>query len=282
MDDFTENLAENSPPLVGDMIFPEESSEPTRASSRRFAAGPILVSALLHAIGLYALVEFRIEAPKQASAERVVITMQLSPPLPVRSPEPSPSVPAVIEGAREVINSTPLPPESPSLPPPLVDLPQAPEPLVAVDLTPVPLPTPDSLTPTRLSVRQMVERLRSEEEQQAVIRVCTPLQKLNPMLLCADESSSGFDNALSDTSGGFFAANPANTDFAASQARNRRVANSLRESGMSQSDIDSYIEGFDVNSQQRNTSGDARANAVQDQMFRNDSTYQQMKRALNP
>ena len=282
MDDFTENLADSSLPLMGDMIFPEVSSESTQASSRRYAAGPILVSALLHAIGLYALVEFRIEEPQQASAERVVITMQLSPPTQARSPEPSPSVPAVNEGARETINSAPRPPEPPSLPPPLVNLPQQPETLVAVDPTPAPLPTPDSPAPTRLSVRQMVERLRSEEEQQAVIRVCTPLQKLNPMLLCADEASTAFDNALSDAGSGFFAANPVNTDFAASQARNRRVANSLRESGMSQSDIDRYIEGFDVNSQQRNTSGDARASAVRDQMFRNDSTYQQMKRALNP
>lgn len=282
MDDFTENLADDSLPLVGDMIFLEESSEPTQASSRRYAAGPILVSALLHAIGLYALVEFRIEAPEQDSPERVVITMQLSPPSPERSPEPSPSVPTVNEGVRETINSAPRPPEPPSRPPPLVDLPQQPEPLVSVDPTPAPLPAPDTPAPTRLSVRQMVERLRSEEEQQAVIRVCTPLQKLNPMLLCAEEAATAFDNALSDAGDGFFAANPANADFAARQARNRSVANSLRESGMSQSDIDRYIEGFDVYSQQRNTSGEARASALRDQMFRNDSTYQQMKRALNP
>ena len=281
MGEFTENLADNSLPLVGNMIFPEESREPTQASSRRYAAGPILVSALLHAIGLYALIEFRIEAPNQPSAERVVITMQLSSPSPARSPEPKPSVLAVNEGARETINSSPRPPEPQSLPP-LVDLPQQPEPLVSVDPTPAPLPTPDSTAPTRLSVRQMVERLRSEEEQQAVIRACTPLQKLNPMLLCADEASAAFDNALPDAGDEFFATNPASADFAASQARGRRVANSLRESGMSQSDIDRYIEGFDVYSQQRNTSGDARASAVRDQMFRNDSTYQQMKRALNP
>lgn len=282
MDDFTASLADDSLPLVGDMTFPEESSEPTQASSRRYAAGPILVSALLHAIGLYALVEFPIDAPKQTSTERVVITMQLAPPTQARGSEPSPMVPSVDAGAREPKNSAPRPPEPRSLPPPIVDLPQQPEPLVSIDPTPAPLPAPDSPAPTRLAVRQMVERLRSEQEQQAVIRACTPQQKLNPMLLCADGAATAFDNALPDAGDGFFAANPRHTDFAASQARNRRLANSLRDSGMSRSDIDRYIEDFDVNSQQRSTSGDARANAVRDQMFRNDSTYQQMKRALNP
>jgi|GEM_PF-2473524 len=181
--------------------------------------------------------------------------------------------------ALESVITVPNPP-APTLPPPLVDLPQQPKTIVTIDPMPAPLPAPDSLAPTRLTVRQMVEVLRSEQEQQSVSQVCTPLQKRNPMLRCADEASAAFDSAQNDAGSPFLFATSGNTE--ASATRVGRIANSLRESGMSQSDIDRFLEGIDVNAQDENTSGDARTSAVIDQLFSNDSTYQLMKRVLNP
>lgn len=62
----------------------------------------------------------------------------------------------------------------------------------------------------------------------------------------------------------------------------RRIATSLQDTGMAQGDIDRYLNVIDLEAKERSTSGDARATAVKDQLFRNDSSYQLMKRVLNP
>lgn len=282
MDDYPRVKAIDSLPLLGSMHFPEdEPSKPAQATKRRCALGPILVSTLLHALGLYALVEHRIETPKQANAERIAITIQLVQPPQSPAPALAPVLPTTTEGVVENTSSVSRPVQAPALPPPRVDLAQQPETALTIAPTP-PLPAPEALAPTRLSIRQLVEQLRVEEEQRAVLQVCTPVQKRNPMLLCGDEADSALANAQREVDNAYFAATLQSNDDVASAARVRRIVSSLHESGMSQDDIDRYIQAIDVNSQQRRTSGDARASAVRDQMFRNDSTYQQMQRALNP
>ena len=102
------------------------------------------------------------------------------------------------------------------------------------------------------------------------------------MLNCDDDTATSFDFNKLDGGDGLFATPSTSADAISSAAKFRRIAESLRESGMSQSDIDRYVEGIDMNVQQKNTSGDARENAMRDLMFRNDSTYRQKQRALNP
>ena len=256
----------------------DEQSIPAQAPGRRFTLGPLLVSLCLHALGLYALVEHPIEAPRESTKTPVAIHLRLVPP---PRPEPLQNVPMEPASTADNVNTIPRPTPAPTLPSPLVDLPQRPD-TVTTEPMPRPSPEPEALAPTRLTVRQMVDKLRSEEERQAVLQVCTPQQRRNPMFLCADEATTGFDDDQRESDDVWFAATSANSQGVANAARVRRIADSLRESGMSQSDIDRYVEGIDVNSQQRSTSGDARASAVRDQMFRNDSTYQQMKRVMNP
>lgn len=280
MEGFTRITVIDSLPLLGSMQFPEdEPSKSTEATGRRFALGPILASVLLHALGLYSFMEYRVETPQRASTDPVPITMQLVPPPQTRVLEPPQALSIPSEDPLEEFNWAPV---SQALPPPLVDLPQSPPTQVTVDTTPPPLPASDSIAPTRLTVRRVVEQVRSEEEQRTRLQVCTPVQKRNPMLLCGDDRSTAFDNTQRNGDRDFFAATLGGGDGLAREARVRRIANGLRESGMSQSEIERYVEGIDVNSQQRSTSGDARAGAVRDQMFRNDSTYQQMRRVLNP
>lgn len=227
------------------------------------------------------MVELRVEAPKQTNRSTVAIQVQLRPPPQTRLAEAAQRAPIEPTSTREDANTIPKP-AAPALPPPRVDVPRRPDTLVTIEPAPAPLPAPEAPATTRLAIRQMVETLRSEQEQQAVLRACTPLQRLNPMLRCADEGSSAFDDAQRDVGAAFFATNPAFNQGNANAARVRRIADSLRNTGMSQGDIDRYVEGIDVNAQDRSTSGDARAGAVRDQMFRNDSTYQQMRRVLNP
>jgi hypothetical protein len=279
----TRATTEDSRPLLGTLQFDEdELSKPTQVQGRRLALGPVFVSVFLHVLGLYAILEHRIETPRGSTAASVAIHLQLVPPPQTRLPEPPRVAPVETEIAPESASTVPRPPEALTLPPSLVDLPQRPEMLVRKERPSILSPAPDTLAPTRLTVRQMVDKLRSDEERQAVMKMCAPQQKRNPMLLCSDEAASGFDDLQRDTNNVFFAATPENSQGLASATRVTRIANSLRESGMSQSDIDRYVEGIDVNAQQRSTSGDARATAVRDQMFRNDSTYQQMKRVMNP
>lgn len=281
MGDFTSTMRMDALPPLGTLQCQEdESGTPPQAPRRRYALGPLLASVGLHALALYGLVEFRIETPREPSATPVAIHVQLvSPPLP-RALEPPPTLPIEPEIALENPSSDSIPPTRPALPPPRVELPQPPEIVVIID--PALLPVPDTAAPTRLSIRQVVEQLRNEEERRTVLQVCTPVQKRNPMLLCADEADSAFNNTQLNGDRYFFAAMLSDGDGLAREARVRRIANGLRESGMSQSDSDRYVEGIDVNAQQRSTSGDARAGAVRDQMFRNDSTYRQMRRVLNP
>ena len=282
MDDITRAMKLDSPPLLGTLQFEECELRKPKQALRRHYVGPLFVSMCLHALGLYALVEHRIETPRESATATAAIHLQLVPPPQARAPEPLQATPIEAIRTPQSEGTVAMPPEAIAPPPPLVDLPQQPETLVATEPALPPKPSLDSPATTRLAVRQIVERLRSEEEQQSVGRVCTPLQKLNPMFLCADTASAAFDSAQQDVRDGFFSSSRGDADVIVSAARVRRIANSLRDSGMSQSDIDRYVEGIDVNAQEKSTSGDARASAARDQMFSNDSTYQLIKRVLNP
>lgn len=281
MADFTIDTTLSSLPALGTMQFHEdERSDQTEAAKSRSALGPLLVSVCLHALGLYGLVDFHIEAETESNLSSGSIHVQIIPPPQALAPE----VPQALHESTETElgneSTVSAPPEVPALPQPLVDLPQQTETLVTVN--PMQLPNPDSLAPTQLNVRQMVERLRSEEEQQAVFIVCTPLQRFNPMLHCDDDAATSFNFNQLAVGDALFATSSTAADAISNTAKVQRIADSLRDAGMSQIDIDRYVEGIDVNAQQRNTSGDARAKAMQDQMFRNDSTYRQMQRALYP
>jgi hypothetical protein len=91
-----------------------------------------------------------------------------------------------------------------------------------------------------------------EATSEGRVRLCSGKIPLPEITVCLE--NWGLTNV-------FFAATPENSQGLASATKFTRIANSLRESGMSQSDIDRYVEGIDVNAQQRSTSGDARATA---------------------
>lgn len=275
MDEFTETSSSNVLPHVGTIHFPQDELLPhTQVPGRRYALVPILLSVCLHSIGLYSLISLRVESPSESDTVSASLRLRLVQPAPERQQALSSASQVVRENETQVQRA----PAAPPLPPPRVELPKPRDTLVFIDPATPFIPTPDSLAPTRLSVRQIVDQLRrEEEEQEATMIPCTPQQKRNPMLLCSDETSTLF---IDTTRNLFFADSLVSANE--SEVKTQRISNSLRKSGMAQGDIDRYLEGIDVNAQDKSTSADARAGAMRDQMFSNDSTYQLMKRVLNP
>lgn len=279
MNESTEEHSIRILPLLGsnDLCI-DELDKPKPAQARKFSAGPILVSVFLHGLGLSMLAELWTDPPKQAENAQLAIQLQLIMPQQLRAPEQQEAQIIEVESAKPVDSITAGSADLPAQPPPLVALPQQPVVNVTTDTPPS---LPEALTPTRLVLKQFVEQLRSQEENQSNLVVCTPLQERNPMLRCADQLDTPFDNIQLDNDNRFFAASVLSSS-PSSDTRMRRISDSLRETGMVQTDIDLFMKGIDLNAMQRSTSGDARATAVKDQLFRNDSTYQQMKRAMNP
>lgn len=268
MQQLVRTITTDALPPLGTLHFQgDELSVATASPRRRFALVPLLASVCLHALGLYGLIEFRIETPQRRTATPLAIHVQLLPQPRTRAPDPPQTL--AIEPTNTAASDRPTSATTapPALGPPRVDVPQLPETSFITAPVTTPSLAPETRAPSRLSILQMVDKLRSEEERQAVLLVCTPAQKRNPMLLCADEYATAFDEVQRDVGNTLFAASAASGEGAASAQRVQRISNSLRDSGMSQGDIDRYIEEIDVSAQQRSTSGDARARSDVPQRF---------------
>ncbi len=268
-------LVSNHPPL-GNLVLDEGLALNDAPKSRRDHIGPLVISVLLHSLLLIIIFSFRAEPKTRASIATAPIRLHLLPQPPRQEAtelEPGPS-----SNIEELAEPAGLAPVTSSR---QIELPQ----------TPAPTPTPEivisppdlkSLNPTTLSIRQVVEQLRSEEDERAVYHGCTELQKRSPMLDCDDELNTPFDD-LDFVLGSEFQFVGSSANLSSGDADNlQRMARSLRNSGVSDEVIDQYLRDLDMSTRDSATSGDTRATALKDQMFLNDSTYQLMKRVLNP
>ena len=246
---------------------PEPSYQEDRAV-RRFL--PVLVSAGLHAVVLTPLLLFRTPPPSVLPRVDPVFVVHLRQELtPVPPPESAIQNSAV--------------PQAPQTPAPV--LPQIAVPIVeAVRPQPTPAPEPEPEpervpAPSRLEIRQLVEQMPDARGDVSAMQVCTPTQQHSPMFDCP-ETHSGFPDT--GTAGSFVFNDLLNGNNSLRLQRRDRLKASLEANGLGGREIDEYLEAIDVNLQELSTSGDAKAQQMRDQIYRNDATYQWMQRVLNP
>lgn len=104
------------------------------------------------------------------------------------------------------------------------------------------------------------------------------------MLACDNRPANNFD-AISTRSGRLYFARPSapsctERSIQVLSARSDEIAQTLRQGGLSADFIDGFLGELKSFASDYSSTGDAKLQQLRNQMYSNDSTYQQKKRAL--
>jgi hypothetical protein len=244
---------------------------------------PILISLVVHGVLFLSLYKEKPEFLTLSHSETDnAISIRLGSSLPLRT-DPgvaAESVAPAVEAQQQVAESLPHVrpgPQTPSAPPRLVDQRQtgsSPE-----------APRAPRFLPTAEEIRRSIEANLSRSGSSAPQPLCTEAQRRSEMFDCPSEYELTLPEARSRLQ---FSARSAQRDsrlrqtIGAIAGSTGLIAENLAAAGASAQAIERITSGIEAANADYSGSGNARLDALLDQQFRNDSTWQLMKSVMEP
>ncbi|MDP1932669.1 MAG: hypothetical protein Q8L60_14540 [Gammaproteobacteria bacterium] len=279
--------------ILGSMELAEDQAEcPVSApQDRQRLLPPFFASLIVHGLAALTLVSFNFQPRTQiVSPEPGVIQLRIRIPSPradnllAEAPASAMEMEAQTEATAQPSISAPesAPRET------LVDLP-------SVDLSPAPSPAETSperpglrlLSP--LDLRQTIDAIADHRSASNALINCTPVQRESEFVDCGDEEhGSDFSLLERNATYEFFT-----TVETPQQSRTQRtigfmvsrtdeIEQQLLASGVVDVAVEHFLRELRATAADISATGNVQLEKLKDQIYSNDSTYQQMKRVMNP
>ncbi len=280
-------------PQAGDLSWADEGQRPDRKSRVPTSLIPVVASLAMHTLLLTLVLMLNLQAEPPLSRIsvasirlRIIPPAQAQPPIPVQTPAtPTTSQ----EAAQQIVDRPSLTQE-----PALTAQPEAPSralrvptmpPLIEQDVERDPERTQLRL-PTTLDMRRTIEDISAREQARLALPECTPLQDERSLIDCEETDVPNLEALDHNSTYSWF--NPAR-EISRTQrtigilaAHGNVIEDGVLAAGMDPIAAATLLNTLRAAAEDYSGTGNARLERIRDEVYRNDSTYQQMLRVMNP
>lgn len=280
-------------PQAGDLSWADEGQRPDRKSRVPTSLIPVVASLAMHTLLLTLVLVLNLQAEPPLSRNSVAsIRLRIIPPVPAQPPIPvqTPATPTTPqEAAQQIVDRPPLTQE-----PALTAQPEAPSRALRFSTTPPRIeqdverdPERTQLRlPTTLDMRRTIEDISAREQARLALPECTPLQDERSLLDCEETDVPNLEALDHNSIYSWF--NP-QREISRTQrtigilaADAKIIEDGVLAAGMDPIAAATLLNTLRAAAEDYSGTGNARLERIRDEVYRNDSTYQQMLRVMNP
>lgn len=280
-------------PQAGDLSWADEEQPHDRKSAVSTPLIPLVVSVAMHALALTLVLAFGLQSEPPLSRNNVAsIRLRIIPPAPTQTPIPeqtpaTPNMPQ--EPTPQTVDRPPLTQQpaltaQPVAPSRALRFPTMP-PRVEQDVERDPERTQLRL-PTTLDMRRTIEEISAREQARLALPECTPLQVERSLIDCEETDVPNLEALDHNSTYSWF--NP-QREISRTQrtigilaADAKLIKDGVLADGMDPIAAATLLSTLRAAAEDYSGTGNARLERIRDEGYRNDSTYQQMLRVMNP
>ncbi len=140
--------------------------------------------------------------------------------------------------------------------------------------------------PTTLDVRRIIEDIGAREQARLALPECTPLQDEHSLIDCEKTNALNFDALDRNSTYSWFSPqreiNRTQRTIGVLAAQADTIEDGVRAAGIDPIAAATLLSTLKAAAEDYSGTGNARLERIRDEAYRNDSTYQQMLRVMNP
>lgn len=280
-------------PQAGDLSWADEEQPHDRKSQVSISLIPVVASVAMHALALTLVLAFGLQSEPPLSRNSVAsIRLRIIPPAPTQTSADTviPASPVPQPQPTQQINDRPPQTQEPAL----TAEPPAPSPALRFSVTP-PRTEQDAerdaertqlRLPTTLDMRRIIEDVSAREQARLALPECTPLQDEDSLIACEETDALNFDALDHNSTYSWF--NPqreisrTERTIGILAADANVIEDGVLAAGMDPIAAATLLSTLRAAAEDYSGTGNARLERIRDEVYRNDSTYQQMQRVMNP
>lgn len=280
-------------PVAGDHSWANEEGPPLyRESPVSASAIPLVASVAMHTLALTVLLAFGLQSePPLPRSSVASIRLRIIPPTPAQTPIPvrTPATATTPQEPAPQIVDRPPPTQEPAV--------------TAQSVAPsraLRFPTPPQVEqdverdaertqlrlPTTLDVRRIIEDIGAREQARLALPECTPLQDEHSLIDCEKTNALNFDALDRNSTYSWFSPqreiNRTQRTIGVLAAQADTIEDGVRAAGIDPIAAATLLNTLKAAAEDYSGTGNARLERIRDEAYRNDSTYQQMLRVMNP
>lgn len=280
-------------PQASDLSWADELQPPDRKSRVPTSLIPVVASLAMHTVLLILVLVLNLQPGTSLPRNSVAsIRLRIIPPAPTQTPIPvqTPATPTTPqEPAPQIVDRPPLTQQ-----PALTAQPVAPSRALRFPITPPRVeqdverdPERTQLRlPTTLDMRRTIEDISAREQARLALPECTPLQVERSLIDCAETDVPNLEALDHNSTYSWF--NP-QREISRTQrtigtlaADAKLIKDGVLAAGMDPIAAATLLSTLRAAAEDYSGTGNARLERIRDEGYRNDSTYQQMLRVMNP
>ncbi|MDO9319534.1 MAG: hypothetical protein Q7V56_15235 [Gammaproteobacteria bacterium] len=258
---------------------------------------PVVASLAMHTLALALLLGFGLQTEPPVSQSSVAsIRLRIIPPAPAQPPILAPAETAnpptrtaPPEPTPQIVDRLPLTQEptltaQPATPSPALRFPATP-PQVEQDVERDAERTQLRL-PSTLDMRRIIDDIGAREQARLALPECTPLQDERTLIDCEEANALNFDALDRNSTYSYFNSqreiSRTQRTIGVLAAQANVIEDGVRAAGIDPIAAATLLNTLNAAAEDYSGTGNARLERIRDEAYRNDSTYQQMLRVMNP